>query len=1077
MAVQTTLLFTVEACSIDLALLGLTLVARVEVRNLGADVVAVIDSVAAARPDVVLMCSVFAPARAIVREAKGRGVNARAWLGFSLFDDVGYASDDVLPRSFVMDGAPWVPVATGSPSSADSTCAQYTPAGVGCISPVELQARFTAAFGRPAAIEAATTFASLELLLQAIVAANSTDPTVVAPLLRGRYWDTAYGRVVIGAATGHNIGTVHVRQAQRGGVALIASSSTDAAPLVYPTPTWQRQECEATSRCANGGSCRDDGGCDCDPWHAGATCGVAFGVASLVVGCCLAVAAIIVLSTRLQQWRSLWQARDKRAAEQREDAARAAALRGAHCKTMGYCAHELSNPLHAMAALLEEVASGGMPSQRGVRHLRQVVVKMRHVVDDMFTSAAGDVALDTLRIVRSHVRLPELLRDVGHRLRQVHGVRMRALLTLGAARDCDGVVLVDSLRLYQLLVHTCALLGDGSTAAGGDGCVELAVTVRGSGEAAEVALVATRTLVAQDAHAESVVLVDSASDSHEEGAAAVDVEGPLAALAGAPPRSAARAAEPLELEPVAVAARSSEAEMVDVAAVPVQLLPAGVVPLSTGTTPTPHAATSTITASAGPLASQPSGITVASDAAAPSPRPQTAVSGARWRLTQALPARGHASAGPSGPVLSFATVLDAPTCGRIAEALGGSLQLRLGDSPPSFTLRLPAPLPTPAPPGTLADPLTDDSAESDDHPAQWRAGAAVRPAGTVFSTSLTLRSSASAAASAPPPPIDVAAAEPGKGGAAAAGTGLDLAPPLAMSEKVAAAADTPSPLRVSVPAALFYGSDEAGDAARGSSGRDVTAGGTSAAGRATIRSRDVVARAAIADASAAAGALEADSEDDSTTAAAVAAPSLTALPTGGGAAGATTPIPSRGSVLIIEDERVNAKLLARMVTHAGFTPSVLYDGADVPWLRGGRAGKAARAIDSSGAPFLAILLDIIMPRSNGVDVCRQLRAHGFTAPIIATTANASAADVARYRAAGFDDVLAKPFGRDDIAAKLARWAPTPAAAAAKEAGATAVTVLAAYPAPMVGGGGGAVGAVGHIAVAAAAVTASGDGGR
>lgn len=59
-----------------------------------------------------------------------------------------------------------------------------------------------------------------------------------------------------------------------------------------------------------------------------------------------------------------------------------------------------------------------------------------------------------------------------------------------------------------------------------------------------------------------------------------------------------------------------------------------------------------------------------------------------------------------------------------------------------------------------------------------------------------------------------------------------------------------------------------------------------------------------------------------------------------------------------------------------------------------------------------------MKRSRGDEVVAELRHKGLRAPVIACTGNAGAHDITRYRAAGFDAVLTKPFSLADLATVL-----------------------------------------------------------
>ena len=65
-----------------------------------------------------------------------------------------------------------------------------------------------------------------------------------------------------------------------------------------------------------------------------------------------------------------------------------------------------------------------------------------------------------------------------------------------------------------------------------------------------------------------------------------------------------------------------------------------------------------------------------------------------------------------------------------------------------------------------------------------------------------------------------------------------------------------------------------------------------------------------------------------------------------------------------------------------------------------------------------ILLDIMMPKMDGFEVCRQLRESGFTTPIIMLTARSQEMDVVRGLELGADDYITKPFGVKELIARV-----------------------------------------------------------
>jgi PAS domain S-box-containing protein len=122
------------------------------------------------------------------------------------------------------------------------------------------------------------------------------------------------------------------------------------------------------------------------------------------------------------------------------------------------------------------------------------------------------------------------------------------------------------------------------------------------------------------------------------------------------------------------------------------------------------------------------------------------------------------------------------------------------------------------------------------------------------------------------------------------------------------------------------------------------------------------------------------------------------------------------TVLVAEDNEINALLATRTLERFGCTAI---------WARDGReALKRVEASFAGTAPPLALaLLDVRMPKMTGLDCARAVRAlerrlgRAATLPLVAVTANVSAADRAAAFAAGMDDCLAKPLERE----ALLRW--------------------------------------------------------
>lgn len=119
-------------------------------------------------------------------------------------------------------------------------------------------------------------------------------------------------------------------------------------------------------------------------------------------------------------------------------------------------------------------------------------------------------------------------------------------------------------------------------------------------------------------------------------------------------------------------------------------------------------------------------------------------------------------------------------------------------------------------------------------------------------------------------------------------------------------------------------------------------------------------------------------------------------------------------ILLVEDDPMNVEL---------FESALETDGYEVVTERDGAAGEQ-RAIEG----FDLILLDIQLPKKNGLDVCRSLRARGLNVPIVALSASVLPEEIARTTSAGFDLFLSKPISPRDLrAAVRALVAPQSAA--------------------------------------------------
>ncbi|UVJ37924.1 PAS domain S-box protein [Arthrobacter sp. CJ23] len=132
--------------------------------------------------------------------------------------------------------------------------------------------------------------------------------------------------------------------------------------------------------------------------------------------------------------------------------------------------------------------------------------------------------------------------------------------------------------------------------------------------------------------------------------------------------------------------------------------------------------------------------------------------------------------------------------------------------------------------------------------------------------------------------------------------------------------------------------------------------------------------------------------------------------------------PSRGRILVVEDNEVNQLVACEMVAKLGYQADVAADGAE--------------AVSATAAgTYAAVLMDCHMPVMDGFEATRTIRArdnHSARLPIIAMTAGAQDEDRERCLSAGMDDYLSKPVDLADLDEALKRWVPRGLAPEAEE---------------------------------------------
>ena len=128
-------------------------------------------------------------------------------------------------------------------------------------------------------------------------------------------------------------------------------------------------------------------------------------------------------------------------------------------------------------------------------------------------------------------------------------------------------------------------------------------------------------------------------------------------------------------------------------------------------------------------------------------------------------------------------------------------------------------------------------------------------------------------------------------------------------------------------------------------------------------------------------------------------------------------------VLIVEDDEAMSIALRDGFQYEGYSVTVAKD------------GEAGLQLATEESPDL-ILLDVMLPKMTGLDVCKQLRGGGSAVPIIMLTARGQEIDKVLGLKLGADDYITKPFGFMELLARveavLRRSNPAPPAASAVE---------------------------------------------
>ncbi len=110
-------------------------------------------------------------------------------------------------------------------------------------------------------------------------------------------------------------------------------------------------------------------------------------------------------------------------------------------------------------------------------------------------------------------------------------------------------------------------------------------------------------------------------------------------------------------------------------------------------------------------------------------------------------------------------------------------------------------------------------------------------------------------------------------------------------------------------------------------------------------------------------------------------------------------------ILVVDDDRRLCSVIQRGLTEEAYAVDVAYDGEQgeyLAWVN----------------PYDLIILDIMMPKKDGIEVCRVLRANSINTPILMLTAKDAVEDRVKGLDAGADDYVIKPFAFNELLARV-----------------------------------------------------------
>jgi heavy metal response regulator len=110
-------------------------------------------------------------------------------------------------------------------------------------------------------------------------------------------------------------------------------------------------------------------------------------------------------------------------------------------------------------------------------------------------------------------------------------------------------------------------------------------------------------------------------------------------------------------------------------------------------------------------------------------------------------------------------------------------------------------------------------------------------------------------------------------------------------------------------------------------------------------------------------------------------------------------------ILVVEDERRLCNIIKRGLLEEGYAVDTAYDGEDGEYL-------------AETTPYDLVILDIMLPKKDGINICQGLRLKKVNTPILMLTAKDTVEDRVKGLDSGADDYLVKPFAFNELVARV-----------------------------------------------------------